>query len=66
MYSKDDFIVLDDISKSYRYGDKERIVLDGISVSIERGSINIIMGRSGCGKTKPDKMFYIKGGKLYQ
>ena len=51
MHRKDDFIVLDDISKSYKDGDKERIVLDGLSGSIERGSINIIMGRSGCGKT---------------
>ncbi len=40
-------IKIDSLKKSY--GDK--VIFDGLSLEFEEGKVNIVMGRSGCGKT---------------
>lgn len=39
------------ICKSYRNGNKENIIFDGYNLSIEKGDLIAITGKSGCGKT---------------
>ena len=39
------------VSKSYLDGKKDRNVLNSFSVSIEKGTVNTILGESGSGKT---------------
>lgn len=39
------------IEKTFRRGDKETKVLDGVSVDIFRGEFTVIMGASGAGKS---------------
>lgn len=39
------------VTKSFRRGDKENLVLDGISFDVVRGSFISIVGPSGCGKS---------------
>ena len=51
MFSKEELIHFENLSKTYRDGKKERIVLDNISGIIEKKTVNIIFGESGCGKT---------------
>lgn len=50
-----------------RFGDK--LVLDGISLSIERGKTTVVIGPSGCGKTVLIKHFIAllrpSGGQVY-
>src|SRR5947208_7643020 len=42
---------LRNVSKSYREGDAERVVLRDVSVTIARGEIIVLVGRSGSGKS---------------
>src|SRR5215831_5894471 len=42
---------LRNVSKSYREGDAERVVLRDVSVTIARGEIVVLLGRSGSGKS---------------
>jgi putative ABC transport system ATP-binding protein len=42
---------LRNVSKSYREGEAERVVLRDVSVTIARGEIVVLLGRSGSGKS---------------
>ncbi len=44
-------IKVENVTKVYRIGEQELIVLNGISVSIEKGEFVCIMGPSGSGKS---------------
>ena len=44
-------IELNDISRSYGYGDAKSFALKNFSLSVRRGEFIMIMGPSGCGKT---------------
>jgi len=44
-------IKLENVTKIYKIGEQELVVLDGISVSIEKGEFVCIMGPSGSGKS---------------
>jgi putative ABC transport system ATP-binding protein len=44
-------VELRQLSKTYREGDAERVVLRGVSLSIARGEIVVLVGRSGSGKS---------------
>lgn len=48
---KDGIITFENISKSYKDGKKSRLILDSVSGFIDKGSVNVIFGESGCGKT---------------
>lgn len=64
---------LSQIKKEYRTGGKKRPILDGVNLSLEKGKILSITGRSGCGKTtllnviaglvKPDSGNVVLSGK---
>ncbi len=45
------FICLDSLSKSYREGDRTRIVLQEVDACFERGEFIAILGKSGSGKS---------------
>jgi putative ABC transport system ATP-binding protein len=44
-------VELQHVSKIYREGDVERVILRDVSVTIESGEIAVLLGRSGSGKT---------------
>src|SRR2546426_1266189 len=44
-------VELRQVSKSYREGEAERVVLRDVSVTIARGEIVVLVGRSGSGKS---------------
>jgi len=44
-------IELRDLTKTYREGDAERAVLRGVSATIARGELAVLVGRSGSGKS---------------
>ena len=44
-------LVVKDVSKRYGAGPLARTVLEGCSLAIEPGKLNVIIGPSGCGKT---------------
>jgi putative ABC transport system ATP-binding protein len=46
-----EFIVLEGLSKSYREGDKTRVVLDDAGAAFARGEFAAIVGKSGTGKS---------------
>lgn len=39
------------LTKVYREGDREHVVLDGVDATIERGELIVLLGRSGSGKS---------------
>ena len=45
------FIELKDIYKKYEVGGKETVDCEGFNLSVEKGELLAIMGKSGCGKT---------------
>jgi putative ABC transport system ATP-binding protein len=45
------FLCLENLSKSYEEGDRQRTVLHGADLCFERGEIVAILGKSGSGKT---------------
>ncbi|GAB4472605.1 MAG: ABC transporter ATP-binding protein [Anaerolineae bacterium] len=45
------FIRLENLSRSYQEGDRQRVVLDGTSATFARGEFTAIIGRSGSGKS---------------
>ena len=45
--SKEDFLVLDQL----RFGSRDRLILDGVSMKFERGKVVALIGGSGSGKT---------------
>jgi putative ABC transport system ATP-binding protein len=40
-----------DLSKSYREGDTERAIFEGLELSVAKGAFAVLMGRSGAGKS---------------
>ena len=42
---------LEALTKTYREGDRDRSVLQAVSLKLERGSFSVLMGRSGAGKS---------------
>ncbi|MFO7257301.1 MAG: ABC transporter ATP-binding protein [Bacteroidota bacterium] len=48
---KDTVLSVEDLTKVYRSGDKELVVLDHVSFSVEQGTSLAIIGPSGSGKT---------------
>ncbi|HSM54723.1 MAG TPA: ABC transporter ATP-binding protein [Candidatus Sulfomarinibacteraceae bacterium] len=42
---------LEDLHKSFAEGRKERVVLDGVTASFERGHFVVLLGKSGSGKS---------------
>ena len=51
MKRKDDFIVFENVTKSYTVGEKTFNALDNISFSIPKGEFVVILGPSGAGKS---------------
>jgi len=47
----DSFIRFENITKTFREGDQERVVLQGVNAEIARGEFVAIVGRSGSGKS---------------
>ena len=45
------FVILDEITKTYKMGEVEIHAVDHISFSIEKGEFVVIVGPSGAGKT---------------
>ena len=45
------FLQIEEINKSYGYGDSLAKVLNGISLDIERGELCVLLGPSGSGKS---------------
>src|SRR5438132_1836850 len=44
-------IQLTEVTKSFKFGETERVVLDSFSASIQGAETTAILGPSGCGKT---------------
>ena len=55
----DNFIQTSDLRKTYLMGNSEVHALDGLSLSVPRGSFTVIMGPSGSGKST---LLYLIGG----
>ena len=49
--SREPIIELRGLTKSYQEGERERVVLRDVSLSIERGEFIVLLGRSGSGKS---------------
>ncbi|MDD2534763.1 MAG: ABC transporter ATP-binding protein [Eubacteriales bacterium] len=47
----DDYIVFEEVAKTYRMGETEINALDGVTFTISKGQFVIICGASGAGKT---------------
>ena len=48
---KNTLLKIENISKSYKNGDNEQIVLDKVNLQVTKGTSLAIMGSSGSGKT---------------
>ena len=46
-----DLVLLRDVQKTYREGDRERAVLNSLDATIRRGEFVVLLGRSGSGKS---------------
>ncbi|MFW6323574.1 MAG: ABC transporter ATP-binding protein [Desulfovibrionales bacterium] len=51
MVSRHDFLLVSNLKKTYSLNGNSRTVLNKVSLSITKGSIMGLIGRSGCGKT---------------
>ena len=70
---KNTLLKIENISKSYKNGDNDQIVLDKVNLQVNKGSSLAIMGSSGSGKTtllhilalllNPDSGEYIYNGE---
>ncbi|MFP3941336.1 MAG: ABC transporter ATP-binding protein [Acidobacteriota bacterium] len=47
----DPLVRLDGVTKSYREGRSQRVVLSGADLAVSRGELVVVMGRSGSGKS---------------
>ena len=45
------FITFEDVEREYHVGSNTIKAVDGVSFSIEKGTVNVILGQSGAGKT---------------
>ena len=45
------FITFDNVEREYHVGNSVIKAVDGISFSIKKGTINVVLGQSGAGKT---------------
>jgi putative ABC transport system ATP-binding protein len=59
MMSENAFIQVSDLYKIYKMGNQEVRALDGVSLQLEEGSFNVLMGPSGSGKST---LLYLVGG----
>lgn len=57
--SNTSFVRVSDLYKIYQMGNQEVRALDGVSLELEEGSFNVIMGPSGSGKST---LLYLVGG----
>lgn len=57
--SENAFIKVSDLYKIYKMGNQEVRALDGVSLELEKGSFNVLMGPSGSGKST---LLYLVGG----
>lgn len=46
-----DFITFENVDREYKIGDNVIKAVDGISFSLSRGTLNVVLGQSGAGKT---------------
>lgn len=46
-----EFIVVDNVTRKFRRKDQEIVAVDNVSLTIKKGTFNILCGRSGSGKT---------------
>jgi len=51
MAQSSSLVDLDDLTKTYREGDRERTVLQNVSLRLAEGAFSVLMGRSGAGKS---------------
>jgi len=51
MAQSSSLVNLDDLTKTYREGDRERTVLQNVSLRLAEGAFSVLMGRSGAGKS---------------
>jgi putative ABC transport system ATP-binding protein len=49
--AQDAHIQLKQLTKSYKEGEQNRLVLDGLGLSVEEGEMIVLLGRSGSGKS---------------
>lgn len=57
--SNTSFVRVSDLYKIYQMGNQEVRALDGVSLELQKGSFNVIMGPSGSGKST---LLYLVGG----
>ena len=51
LFNDESVLRFENVTKYYIDGNIKRKILDNVSGVIEKGSINVIYGESGCGKT---------------
>jgi nitrate ABC transporter ATP-binding subunit len=48
---KDDFLVINNVKKSFPTPDGEYVVLNGVNLTVKKGEFICVIGHSGCGKS---------------
>ena len=48
---KDDFLVINNVKKSFPTADGEYVVLNGVNLTVKKGEFICVIGHSGCGKS---------------